>query len=233
MQPGPICFKTPRKCGIFGVCCEGVPRQVNFLIDESVMVGKSANATISYLHFYLEKHGLGETDAMFHADNCGVQNKNKYFLWYFAWRVMHGLRHRISYSFLIAGHTKFAPDQFFGLLKQKFKKSYVSSLYELAEVDENSSTTGVNVAQLVGRHDGKVEVPVHNWIEFLTLFFKPLPGIKKRHHFRFDRHEPGAVYYKVFNDSKETALMLLKTEAKPPRNLTTEVKPQGQTELFV
>ena len=35
MQPGPIYFKTPRKCGIFGVMCEAVPRQVNYLIDEA------------------------------------------------------------------------------------------------------------------------------------------------------------------------------------------------------
>ena len=35
LQPGPIYFKTPRKCGIFGVVCEGVPNQVNFLIDEA------------------------------------------------------------------------------------------------------------------------------------------------------------------------------------------------------
>ena len=27
-QPGPMYFLTPRKCAIFGVCCEGVPRQV-------------------------------------------------------------------------------------------------------------------------------------------------------------------------------------------------------------
>lgn len=26
MRPGPIYFKTPRKCGIFGVMCEGIPR---------------------------------------------------------------------------------------------------------------------------------------------------------------------------------------------------------------
>jgi len=30
LQPGPIYFKTPRKCSIFGVCCEAIPRQVNF-----------------------------------------------------------------------------------------------------------------------------------------------------------------------------------------------------------
>ena len=48
-QPGPIYFKTPRKCAIFRVCCEAVPRQVNFLIDESVLTGKGANSTISLL----------------------------------------------------------------------------------------------------------------------------------------------------------------------------------------
>ncbi|CAB4025509.1 Hypothetical predicted protein [Paramuricea clavata] len=62
MQPGPIYFKTPRKCGIFGVASEAVPRQVNFLIDKAVSVGKGANSTISYLHYFLEHHGFGETD---------------------------------------------------------------------------------------------------------------------------------------------------------------------------
>ena len=28
-QPGPIYFLTPRKCAIFGICCEGMPRQVS------------------------------------------------------------------------------------------------------------------------------------------------------------------------------------------------------------
>ena len=34
MQPGPIYFKTPRKCGIFGVMCAAIPQQVNYLIDD-------------------------------------------------------------------------------------------------------------------------------------------------------------------------------------------------------
>ena len=70
MQPGPIYFKMPRKCGIFGIMCEGIPQQVNFLIDESVCAGKGANTTISYVHYFLQNHGLGETNAHFHADNC-------------------------------------------------------------------------------------------------------------------------------------------------------------------
>nr|XP_054775246.1 uncharacterized protein LOC129283462 [Lytechinus pictus] len=39
-QPGPIYFLSTRKCGIFGVNCEGIPKQVNFLIDEGMCLSK-------------------------------------------------------------------------------------------------------------------------------------------------------------------------------------------------
>uniref|UniRef100_A0A1X7VT21 Uncharacterized protein n=1 Tax=Amphimedon queenslandica TaxID=400682 RepID=A0A1X7VT21_AMPQE len=51
LQAGPIYLLTPRKCGIFGVCCEAIPQQVNFLIDESFDTGKGANPVISMVHF--------------------------------------------------------------------------------------------------------------------------------------------------------------------------------------
>ena len=125
LQPGPIHFKTPRKCGIFGVNCEAVPRQVNYLIDESATVGKGANATISYVHHFFAQHGLGETDIHLHADNCTGANKKNYFVWYmyFAWRVATRLHLSIMYSFLITGHTKFGPDRCFGILKKSYKVS--------------------------------------------------------------------------------------------------------------
>ena len=43
-QPGPIYFKVPRKCGIFGVCDEGNNSQINYLIDEAQSCGKEANS---------------------------------------------------------------------------------------------------------------------------------------------------------------------------------------------
>lgn len=49
LQPGPMYFLTPRKCGIFGVCCPGIPQQVNYLTDEGMCVGKGS---ISYLHHF-------------------------------------------------------------------------------------------------------------------------------------------------------------------------------------
>ena len=76
LQPGPIYFKTPRKCAIFGVCNEGLPRQVNYLIDEQYDTGKGANTVVSLLHHFLEHHALGEEELELHADNCVGQNKN-------------------------------------------------------------------------------------------------------------------------------------------------------------
>ena len=228
MQPGPIYFKTPRKCGIFGVTSEAVPRQVNFLIDEAVSVGKGANSTISYLHYFLEHHGFGEADVHFHADNCGGQNKNNFFLWYLAWRVANHLHRTITYSFLLAGHTKFGPDRGFGLLKKAFRVTYVSSLYELGSVVETSSSIGLNKVQLVGTHDGKVIVPVYDWAAFLGQYFRKLPNITKFHHFRFALDEPGIVYYKAFVNSEEYKKNLLKKATiLPPSDLPAKVTPNG------
>ncbi len=65
LQPGPVYFLT----AIFGVCDEGIPRQINYLIDGD-------NTVISLLHHFFENHGLGETHVHLHADKCVGQNKN-------------------------------------------------------------------------------------------------------------------------------------------------------------
>lgn len=229
MQPGPIYFKVPRKCGIFGVMCEAVPRQVNYLIDEAAVCGKGANATISYVHHYFTRHGLGETDVHLHADNCAGQNKNNYFLWYLAWRIASELHQSIKYSFLIAGHTKFGPDRCFGILKKSYKVNFVSSIYELARVVETSSNTGVNKAQLVSTHDGRVIVPIYDWCTFLGQYFKKITNIKKYHHFRFSKDESSVVYCREYLTSPEQACVLLKDGAviPPVSVLPQKINPEG------
>ena len=75
-QPGPLYFLTPRKCSIFGMNDEALPRQVHFLCDEAGECGKGANVVGSRTHYFLENHGHGEKTVYLHADNCTGQNKN-------------------------------------------------------------------------------------------------------------------------------------------------------------
>ena len=86
---------------------------------------------------------------------------------YLAWRVLCGLSRKIEISFLRVGHTKFAPDWNFGLIKQKFRKSLVGCLDDLACVVDQSAHT--NHAQLVGREDGTTLVDQQDW----KGFFQP------------------------------------------------------------
>ena len=158
--------------------------QVNYLIDEAVNTGKGANSIISTLHHFFEHHSLGESDITLHADNCSGQNKNCYMMQYLAWRVMVGLNN-ITVSFLIVGHTKFAPDWCFGLFKRAFRRTRVGCLDDIVLIGEQSADA--NHAQLVRAQDGTVIVPTYDWAGYFDPFFKQaaFKGIKAMHHMRF------------------------------------------------
>lgn len=184
LQPGPIFFKTPRKCGLFGVNAEAVRKQVNYLIDESQSSGKGANVVISYLHDYLENFGLGETDLHLHADNCAGQNKNNSMMQYLLWRCMTKRHETIRLSFLIAGHTKFSPDCGFGLIKRKFRRTKIDCLRDIQRVVDLSSE--MNISRLVGSERGNTEVVTYDWTNFLSQYYRKLKKIKQFHHFFFE-----------------------------------------------
>ena len=109
------------------------------------------------------------------------------------WRVITGRHQAISLNFLITGHTKFAPDWCFGLLKQKFRKEPVSSLKEMEATVRRSTLQEVNIAQLVGDERGTVFVPMYDWQAFFIPFSKAVKGIKQYHHFFFSHQPQGVV----------------------------------------
>ena len=76
---------------MFGVHAEGLPEQINYLIDEAVSCGKGANGVISLVHHFLENYGIGEKHLQLSADNCSGENKNNCMLQYLCWRTMIGL----------------------------------------------------------------------------------------------------------------------------------------------
>ena len=76
------------------------------------------------------------------------QNKNRYLMYYYMWRVMVGLHEEIKVFFLPVGHTKFSPDWCFGLLKRKYCKMRIGCLDDVVRAVHESGSP--NVAQLVG-----------------------------------------------------------------------------------
>ena len=223
LQPGAMYFLTPRKCAIFGVCCEAIPRQINYLIDEAVDMGKGANAIVSMLHHFFTHHGLGERTAHLHADNCGGQNKNATMIHYLLWRVMTGQHHQITLSFMMPGHTKFSPDWCFGLLKKQYRRTKVGGLTDLVDVVNQSAV--VNVAQPTGLPDGQVVVPTYDWQEFFTPYLKKVTGIKKLHHLRFESASPGCAFVKERAGSQEVKGCFLKKGAASWKPESDELPP--------
>lgn len=230
LQPGPIYFLTPRKCTVFGVNCEALPRQVNFLTDEAGECGKGANNVISRLHYFLETHGLGEKVVYLHADNCTGQNKNNCMVQYLAWRALTHRHTSITLSFLVVGHTKFAPDWCFGLFKRHYRRTKVGSLKAIAQTVNESAEC--NFSQLVCDEDGTTIVPTYNWTDFFAPHLKKITHIKKYHHFRCDSSKPGILFVKVHADTEEEEFDLMKSSppwCPDPTELPSVVPPKGLT----
>ena len=184
LQPGPIQFLVPRKCGIFGVCCEALSQQVNFLIDKGMCSGKGSDAIFSYLDFFFSNYGIGEEVVHLHCDNCAGQNKIQHVLHYLAWRVMSGQHKEVHLHFMLPCHAKFAPDWCFGLLMKSFRITHVSSLNELSDCVNASTRNGMNVPQLVGDEKGNVFVPTYDWQQFFKGCGRAFHGIKSLQHSR-------------------------------------------------
>lgn len=154
----------------------------------------------------------GEKHLQLNADNCAGQNKNNYLLWYLSWRVDTGLHTTVELSFLLAGHTKFAPDWCFGLIKRLFRRTKVSCLKDISDVVENSTQQGINIPQLVGDESGKVFIPVYDWVNFLLPVYTKFVGLKKQHHFLFSADQPGCMRFKRYAESNEETYRLRKKE---------------------
>ena len=116
-------------------------QQVNYLIDEADLVGKGANTTISLVHHSLEMDSLKAEELLLHADNCVGQNKNNATVHYILWRVLTEQKRTIQLSFMLAGHTKFAPDPFFGLIKKVYQRTRVDTMQCLVQVVQSSTVT--------------------------------------------------------------------------------------------
>ena len=143
-----------------------------------------------------------------------------------------------SQDFLITGHTKFAPDWCFGLLKQKFCKEPVSSLKEMEATVRHSTLQDVNVPQVVGDEGGTVFVPTYDWQTFLVPFSKQVKGIKQYRHFFFSHEAMGVVMATTHAEGPTQILLVLVGDAgavphaPPPQVQSPGLSAQRQWYLF-
>ena len=148
------------------------------------------------------------------------------FTQYLMWRVLTGLQQCVTLSFMMVGHTKFAPDWCFGLVKRRLRRERVSCLSDVAAAVEVSAEA--NTAVLVGSEDGTPYVPVYNWSAFLAPHFRKVPGLKQYHHLTIRCEASGTVLLKMTADCGEEKLPLLRDGWVPcARDLPAVIPPPG------
>ncbi|XP_052797705.1 uncharacterized protein LOC128229867 [Mya arenaria] len=210
-QMGPLFFLSLRKISIFGFRIDGDPHQLNFLIDENETLGKDGSkshgpdAVISMIDWALQNYGGQSTSCSIHADNCPGQNKNKYLVGYFMWRVMTEQHSTIEYLMQIPGHAKCLVDSGFGNVKRLYRRTDCESLDQLEDVVNKSSYSNTAVRYPAWSW--------RNWKGFLGDHFKALNGIRKYQYFRFSSTEPGVVVVRTSRDAEEDTLNVLKDPA--------------------
>ena len=159
------------------------------------------------VHHYLESKTSTGQHLFLHADNAVGQNKNNTVLHYLAWRVLSGQNPTVKLSFMLPGRTKFAPDRLFGLIKKLYWRTPVSTLADLEQVVQNSTTGSQNVPQCSFKN-GERCVIWYNWSAHLSTAFRTFPGILQYHHFRFDATKPGIVFAKEYEHTAEVQYRL-------------------------
>lgn len=105
-------------------------------------------------------------------------------------------RHRtVKISFLTVGHTKFAPDMFFGTTKRRYRRSTVYSLDDFVE-DIKSHCGKSIIPFLVANEKGDLNAPIYDWQRFYRSKASRLPGIKDFYHFEATSERRGVMLAK-------------------------------------
>ena len=94
------------------------------------------------------------------------------------------------------GHTKFAPDGYFGLISSQYRRAKVYTYDKMADIIDLSTHNNHNICQRYYETNGKPAFFYRDWSNWLQKYFKKLPNITKYHHFSISKDEPGIVVVK-------------------------------------
>ena len=132
---------------------------------------------------------------------------------------------------MIMGHTRCLVDGCFGLIKQRYRCHDCDILDHLVDVVNKSASC--NKVQVYRSGSGTANWHWRNWDSSLGLYFKPIKGIRKLHHFRFLHAEPGTMYVKESIHDQEVAINILHPSADASilslNDLPSKFQPAGLT----
>jgi hypothetical protein len=141
-----------------------------------------------------------------------------------------GLHDNIELSFMIVGHTKFAPDGYFGLIRKRYRRSNIYTYEDLVQTINTSSDNGHNICQRTDNNDSQALI-YRNWSSWLLKFFKKLPDITSYRHFKMIKNKLGIVFIKKTTNSEESEVCLQKCEMPFSKNKTfrlpSKIAPKG------
>ena len=152
-----------------------------YILNETIGP-KNTDHTLSYLFHYI-KSTMAVPDWIrrvhIFMDNAGNTNKNQYLMGSVLEIVQQNVLDYCRISFMVAGHTKFAPDQLFAVTARDFYSADIFNEIELVAVMQRHATVIVDSGRIV-RH----------WRECVTKKYSNLPGIRELHDF-LALHNPG------------------------------------------
>jgi len=174
-QPSSTYYLQKLNHDVFGIINHASNSSSVYVFDERVGP-KNTDHTISYLsNFFLKLPDWVRRIHLF-LDNTSSTNKNCYLMASASELIQQGKLSFFRVSFLIAGHTKFAPDLLFSKIAQSYNKNDVFTTQELAEIISQYASVTID--------DGKI---VCDWRSSMEKYSK-LPGIRSLHDFVFTRN---------------------------------------------
>lgn len=101
-----------------------------------------------------------------------------------------------------AGHTKFAPDLYFGLFKKKLSRSSAHCIKDICQI-ATSANSSIEVV-VAGTERSKVYIPTYDWAKyFQDKKGKKVNGITTYFHFKTSEAEKGVMYCRDTLEAEE------------------------------
>ena len=183
-QPGSTYYLQKVSHDVFGLVDHRNDGKHIVLFEER-LGPKNTDHTISLLLDYINKvissHTFMRRVCIF-LDNAGNTNKNKYL---FSWGMEMVDSRKLDYirfCFLVAGHTKFAPDRLFALTANAYNKADVFNIEELQNICQRFGATTIAEGADIG-----------DWRSMLALKYSDLPGLRKMHDFLIIRNNDNVI----------------------------------------